>query len=62
MIKAGANIDITDNNGHTDAIKAAIHGRVKCLNKLTMAGADVCIAVDIGETALIHAAKKVTTE
>ena len=62
MIKAGANINITDNNGHTAAIKAVMYGRLKCPNKLIMAGADVGIADEADQIALIHAAKKVTKE
>ena len=58
MIKAGENINITDNNGCTAAIKAAIYGRVKYLNKLIKARADVGIADEVGQTAVTHAEKR----
>ena len=39
-----------------------MYGRLKCPNKLIMAGADVGIADEADQIALIHAAKKVTKE
>ena len=58
MIKVGANINITDTNSLTAAIKVAIYGSVKWLDKLKMAGADG-VTDEVGQTALFHVSKKV---
>ena len=53
--KAGARLDVKDNDGATPLMLAAINGRETCIDLLLKVGADVNIVNENGNSALSHA-------
>jgi ankyrin repeat protein len=56
-IGAGADVNVTVNEGNTALTWAADNGHVVCVNALIAAGADVNAKLDRGKTALMFAAR-----
>ena len=57
LIKAGADVNTADVNGHTGVVFAAAKGYNDCVDLLIKAGADVNAVTKDGKTALHHCAK-----